>query len=46
MRPTAGMTSPSTAPPPQRASYRQVILPFRLREAIQRLTPCIPTAAR
>ena len=31
---------------PQRASYRQVVLPFRLREAIQRLNPDIPTAAR
>lgn len=31
---------------PQRASYRQVVLPFRLREAIQRLNPTIPTAAR
>ena len=31
---------------PQRASYRQVVLPFRLREAIQRLNPGVPTAAR
>jgi type I restriction enzyme, R subunit len=31
---------------PQRASYRQVVLPFRLREAIQRLNPQIPTSAR
>ncbi len=31
---------------PQRANYRQVLLPFRLREAIQRLNPGIPTAAR
>jgi type I restriction enzyme, R subunit len=31
---------------PQRADYRQVVLPFRLREAIQRLNPGIPTAAR
>ncbi len=31
---------------PQRADYRQVILPFRLREAIQRLNPLIPAAAR
>ena len=31
---------------PQRANYRQVVLPFRLREAIQRLNPNIPTAAR
>jgi type I restriction enzyme R subunit len=33
-------------PDPQRASYRQVVLPLRLREAIQRLNPDIPTAAR
>ena len=31
---------------PQRANYRQVVLPFRLREAIQRLNPDMPTAAR
>lgn len=31
---------------PQRAHYRQVLLPFRLREAIQRLNPDVPTAAR
>ncbi|GAA0756145.1 type I restriction endonuclease subunit R [Ideonella azotifigens] len=31
---------------PQRADYRQVVLPFRLREAIQRLNPQVPTAAR
>ncbi len=31
---------------PQRANYRQVILPFRLREAIHRLNPDIPIAAR
>ncbi|TBR71241.1 MAG: type I restriction endonuclease subunit R, partial [Nevskiaceae bacterium] len=31
---------------PERADYRQVILPFRLREAIHRLNPDIPTAAR
>jgi len=31
---------------PQRAHYRQVLLPFRLREAIQRLNPDMPTAAR
>ncbi len=31
---------------PQRAGYRQVILPFRLREAIQRLNPNVPTSAR
>lgn len=31
---------------PQRADYRQVILPFRLREAIQRLNPLIPASAR
>jgi type I restriction enzyme R subunit len=33
-------------PNPQRADHRQVVLPFRLREAIQRLNPSIPTAAR
>jgi type I restriction enzyme, R subunit len=33
-------------PNPQRANYRQVVLPFRLREAIQRLNPNIPTGAR
>ncbi|MDR3454597.1 MAG: type I restriction endonuclease subunit R [Rhodoferax sp.] len=31
---------------PERAGYRQVILPFRLREAIHKLNPDIPTAAR
>lgn len=31
---------------PQRANYRQVLLPFRLREAIQRLNPHVPAAAR
>jgi type I restriction enzyme, R subunit len=31
---------------PERASYRQVVLPFRLREAINRLNPGIPIAAR
>ncbi|WP_265946584.1 type I restriction endonuclease subunit R [Dechloromonas sp. A34] len=30
----------------ERASYQQVLLPFRLREAIHRLNPDIPTAAR
>ena len=30
----------------ERASYQQVLLPFRLREAIFRLNPDIPTAAR
>ncbi len=33
-------------PTPQRADHRQVILPFRMREAIQRLNPNLPTAAR
>jgi len=33
-------------PTPERANYRQVLLPFRLREAIDRLNPGIPTAAR
>ncbi|MDP3474426.1 type I restriction endonuclease subunit R [Hydrogenophaga sp.] len=31
---------------PQRAHYHQVLLPFRLREAMQRLNPDVPTAAR
>ena len=31
---------------PERADYRQVVLPFRLREAINRLNPGIPLAAR
>jgi len=31
---------------PERADYRQVLLPFRLREAIARLNPGIPAAAR
>jgi type I restriction enzyme, R subunit len=31
---------------PQRANYGQVVLPFRLREAIQRLNPRVPQAAR
>ena len=31
---------------PERADYRQVILPFRLREAINRLNPDIPLTAR
>lgn len=31
---------------PERADYRQVLLPFRLREAINRLNPGIPVAAR
>ncbi len=33
-------------PKPERANYRQVQLTFRLREAIHRLNPDIPTAAR
>ena len=33
-------------PTPERANYQQVVLPFRLREAIQKLNPSIPTAAR
>ena len=31
---------------PERAGYQQVLLPFRLREAIRRLNPSIPVAAR
>ena len=33
-------------PAPERASYQQALLPFRLREAIHRLNPGIPVAAR
>jgi type I restriction enzyme R subunit len=33
-------------PQPERSHYRQVLLPFRLREAILRLNPSVPTAAR
>jgi len=33
-------------PTPARANYRQVLLTFRLREAIHKLNPTIPTAAR
>lgn len=33
-------------PKPERANYRQVLLTFRLREAIHKLNPAIPTAAR
>jgi type I restriction enzyme R subunit len=33
-------------PQPERANYGQVILTFRLREAIRRLNPNIPSAAR
>ena len=33
-------------PNPQRANYREVVLASRLREAIQRLNPQVPTAAR
>ena len=31
---------------PERANYLQVLLPFRLREAIRKLNPTIPSAAR
>ncbi|MBW8464173.1 type I restriction endonuclease, partial [Acidovorax sp.] len=31
---------------PERSDYRQVLLPFRLREAINRLNPGIPVSAR
>ncbi len=40
---------PDLAPdgePAERANYQQVLLPFRLREAITRLNPDIPTIAR
>lgn len=33
-------------PEPERANYAQVVLTFRLREAIRRLNPDVPTAAR
>ncbi len=33
-------------PTPERDNYRQVILTGRLRAAIDRLNPCVPTAAR
>ena len=33
-------------PKPERANYRQVLLTFRLREAIGKLNPSIPSAAR
>jgi type I restriction enzyme, R subunit len=33
-------------PNPQRANYREVVLAGRLRDAIQRLNPKVPTAAR
>ncbi|MBE0590466.1 MAG: type I restriction endonuclease subunit R, partial [Hydrogenophaga sp.] len=42
----AGPDIAHDGPNPQRAGYRQVVLPFRLREAIQRLNPNIPTSAR
>lgn len=41
-----GLSIAPDGPNPQRANYRQVVLSFRLREAIQRLNPHIPTAAR
>jgi len=33
-------------PNPERTNYQQVVLTFRLREAVHRLNPNIPTAAR
>lgn len=42
----AGPDIAHDGPSPQRSGYRQVVLPFRLREAIQRLNPEVPTAAR
>ncbi len=33
-------------PTPERSHYRQVVLPLRLREAMHRLNPAIPIAAR
>ena len=42
----AGPDIAHDGPNPQRADYRQVVLPFRLREAIHRLNPNIPTVAK
>ena len=42
----AGPDIAHDGPNPPRAHYRQVVLPFRLREAIQRLNPDVPTGAR
>ena len=45
----ATLFGPDIAPDgvtPERGDYRQVLLPFRLREAILKLNPGIPTAAR
>ena len=45
----APLFGPDIAPDgdaPERSDYRQVLLPFRLREAILTLNPGIPTAAR
>ncbi len=33
-------------PSPERANYHQVVLTFRLREAIRKLNPAVPSAAR
>ncbi|MFZ3084946.1 MAG: type I restriction endonuclease subunit R [Rhodoferax ferrireducens] len=33
-------------PTPERANYHQVVLTFRLREAIRKLNPAVPSAAR
>jgi type I restriction enzyme, R subunit len=44
--PHNGLDIAHDGPNPQRSSYRQAVLAFRLREAIQRLNPSIPTAAR
>jgi len=41
-----GLSIAPDGPNPQRADYRQVVLSFRLREAIQRLNPRVPAAAR
>ena len=45
-QPLYGPDMAHDGPSPERADYRQVLLPFRLREAINRLNPNIPTAAR
>lgn len=41
-----GLDIAPDGPNPQRPDHRQVVLAFRLREAIQRLNPTIPTSAR
>ena len=45
-RPLYGPDLAPDGPAPERADYRQVLLPARLRRAIDRLNPSVPTAAR